>query len=62
LERKVFKKLKNLWKSWRKRDRVLIGKKICSSMKKERNLALEKSLTEEKTKVEKLFSHRLLGG
>ena len=45
-----------------KRKETLDRQEDLLIQEKERNIALEKSLTEEKTKLEKLFSHRLLGG
>jgi chromosome segregation ATPase len=53
LKRKVLKKLKSLWRNWRKRRSVSIGKWTCS-LEKERILILEKALAKEKVKVKKL--------
>jgi hypothetical protein len=54
LERKVLKKLKNLWRNWRKNKECLDRQEDLLILEKERNLALEKTLAEEKVKVEKL--------
>jgi uncharacterized protein YcbK (DUF882 family) len=46
--RKDLKKLKSLWRNWRKRKSASIGKKTCSSLKKRETLSWRELLPRKK--------------